>query len=83
MVACTSRRFHRWFTVDLEFHTAQSYGHPVNNTVHAVQYDAKAYDRITFLVIIRFVRTLVMTYIKWMSESKCALRSHVFGPLRL
>jgi hypothetical protein len=60
MVACTFRRFHRWFAVDSEFHTAQSYGHTVNYTVHTVQYDAYAYDRIIFLVIIRFVRTLVI-----------------------
>jgi hypothetical protein len=74
MVACTSRRFHRWFTVDSEFHTAQSYGHTVNNTVHTVQYDAYAYDRIIFLVIIRFVRTLHDTLFR---NSSCKFQEYI------
>jgi hypothetical protein len=45
MVSCTSRRFQRWFLVDSELHTAQSYAHTVNNTV---PYDAYAYDRMIF-----------------------------------
>jgi hypothetical protein len=60
MVACTSGRFQRWFTVDSELHTAQSYAHTVNNTVHTVQYNAYANDRVIFLVVIRFVRTLTI-----------------------
>jgi hypothetical protein len=48
MVSCTSRRFQRWFLVDSELHTAQSYAHTVNNTVHTVPYDAYAYDRMIF-----------------------------------
>jgi hypothetical protein len=76
MVACTSRRFHRWFTVDSEFHTAQSYGHTVNNTVHTVQYDA--YDRIIFLVMIRFVRTLDMSHYHETCISRLILL-HVVG----
>jgi hypothetical protein len=48
VVACTSRRFHRWFIDGSELHTAQSYARTVNHTVHTVPYDAYAYDRMSF-----------------------------------
>jgi hypothetical protein len=60
IVSCTSRRFQRWLIDDSELHTAQSYAHTVNHTLHTVPYDAYAYDRMIFLVIIRFVRTLAI-----------------------